>query len=171
MRRKIRGVSEEELAAKPLFTSRPQSAPPQEPPPPPPASAPPPPAPAPRTPAPVVHPEQPAAASSPPADPTPPPPQVDPTAVADRIVEHLIERLRAPKSVEPSDAPAPAPATLCHHHRTTPQCRSLRTKRRSRHCQLEQSDGDFAGSPPRFTRSRVMYEAYVVSITSNTTSS
>ena len=29
----------------------------------------------------------------------------------------------------------------------------------------------FAGSPPRFSRSRVMYEAYVVSITSNTTSS
>jgi HpcH/HpaI aldolase/citrate lyase family len=34
------------------------------------------------------------------------------------------------------------------------------------HCQLEQSEGDFAGSPPRFTRSRVTYEAYVVSGTS-----
>jgi outer membrane biosynthesis protein TonB len=75
MRRKIRGVSEEELAANPLFTSRPQ-APLQE-------------------------------------QPPPPPPPVDPTAVPDRIVEHLIERLRAPQSVEPSppDSPAPAPAT------------------------------------------------------------
>jgi hypothetical protein len=38
---------------------------------------------------------------------------VDPTAVADRIVEHLIERLQAPQSIEPSppDNPAPAPTT------------------------------------------------------------
>ena len=60
------GVSEEELAANPLFTWRPQ-APLQEqppPPPPPPPPAPPPLAPAPRTPAPVVHPEPPAAALS-----------------------------------------------------------------------------------------------------------
>jgi hypothetical protein len=38
---------------------------------------------------------------------------VDPTAVADRIVEHLFERLPAPQGVEPSppNSPASAPAT------------------------------------------------------------
>jgi hypothetical protein len=109
-RRKIRGVTEEELASNPLFKSRSQGAPLQEQPP---APTPPPP-PAPRTPAPVVHPEPPAAAvPPPPADPTPPPPQVDPTAVADRIVEQIIARVRAPQSVEPTppDSPAPTPAT------------------------------------------------------------
>lgn len=112
-RRKIRGVTEEELAANPLFTSRSQGAPQQEPPTSP--VTPPTAAPAPRTAAPVAHPQPPAAAvSPPPADPAPLPPQVDPTAVADRIVEHLIARVRAPQSVEPSppDGPAPAPATL-----------------------------------------------------------
>jgi hypothetical protein len=111
-RRKIRGVTEEELAANPLFTSKSQGAPLQEPPPAP--APPPPPAPPPRTPAPLVHPDPPAAAvSPPPADPAPPPPSVDPTAVADRIVEQIIARVRAPQSVEPSppDSPAAASAT------------------------------------------------------------
>jgi hypothetical protein len=106
MRRKIRGVSEEELAANPLFTSRAQSAPLQERPPPPP---PPPLAPAPRTPAPVVHPEPPAAAlSPPPADPTPPPPPVDPTAVAAEQEHQQSEPINALET--PAEPPSAAVA-------------------------------------------------------------
>ena len=77
---------------------------------------------------------QPAAFSPPlpPADPTPPPPPEDPTAVADRIVEHLIERLRAPQSVEPSppDILHPHLRPRCHHGRRAPQCRASEQRRR-----------------------------------------